>query len=55
MTGADIYALWVVGCGIFALNGLLWLAHKNAVDAHRREVERARVVVLSHFRRKRLP
>jgi len=49
----SIVAVWYVGLFVFAINGLLMIAHKQAVDKHRFQVERAQRIILLQIRRKR--
>lgn len=50
----EIYGLWVVGLFLFALHGLLVLAHRNEVASHRRAAERVSLIVRKHLRRRGL-
>lgn len=49
---SEIYAAYLAGCFIFALNGLLYLAHRNEVIRHRYAAERAERVLTKHLRKR---
>ena len=51
MTVPEVLAAYYLGCFVFALNGLLFLAHRQEVIRHRHAAQRAERLLTKHLRK----